>query len=107
MATRRRSKLEAKKPPPIAEIDKSPSAEDNRPKSASDDTGHLLTESSSCQNDIILVESEIIEKKSTQTLHPITAVSKDERLRNFLNVFVGLPVSDLFKNSENLVAAML
>ena len=97
MATRRRSKLEAKKPPPIAEIDKTPSADEHRPVSASsEDTGQCLTESTSCQNDIIFVEMEDADKKLATNSHPVVAISKDERLRNFLNVFVGLPVSKKF-----------
>ena len=95
MATRRRSKLEAKKPPVISEIDKIPSSmEEHRPKSASsDEAGLFLTESTSFQNDILVTGLEDPDKKSTHNLYPVTAISKDERLRSFLNVFVGLPVS--------------
>ena len=90
MATRRRSKMESRKAPLISEIGKSISAEEQqKPKSASsDDTGHFASEAASES-----IKHPKKDEQLTQTFYPLSAINRDERLRRFLNVFVGLPVS--------------
>ena len=97
MVTRRQFKLGARKTPQaVSESEKGAFATETRPKyTVSDQTGHFVTQNTLSRTDYHpLIESESSDcRLVNQSCHPVVALARDDRLRHFLYVFVGLPVS--------------
>lgn len=97
MVTRRRLKMDSRKPPPVVEIDMNFSNfNDHHPKAAaSDETGRSVLEnpSSNAAAANLTESGSESDRKLIKSFHPVITLIRDDRIRSFLNVFVGLPVS--------------